>query len=122
VTPDFATKPDVVEGLSIMRPNWPRMIVEGFQKGKNMKLSPVFCASVVALAALALTVDGAIAATPYSSSKSNTSGQKTSSTTNAGAHNSALKPKNCKCVGNDHDGPLKGLCVIACRCPGNCGN
>ena len=31
-----------------------------------------------------------------------------------------LPSKACKCRGNDRDGPLKGLCVIACRCPGNC--
>ena len=36
-----------------------------------MKLSPLFCASVVALAALALTADGASAAKNLNSSKSN---------------------------------------------------
>jgi hypothetical protein len=34
---------------------------------------------------------------------------------------SLFKPKNCLCEGTKHDGPLKGLCVIKCTCPGNCG-
>lgn len=29
--------------------------------------------------------------------------------------------KDCLCYGTKHDGPLKDLCVIKCRCPGQCG-
>jgi hypothetical protein len=30
------------------------------------------------------------------------------------------RPKNCRCLGRRSDGPLEGLCVIPCSCPGNC--
>ncbi|MGQ0741705.1 MAG: hypothetical protein ACT4OG_05350 [Alphaproteobacteria bacterium] len=38
-----------------------------------------------------------------------------------GSSGSTQKPKNCLCYGDKHDGPLKDLCVIKCRCPGECG-
>lgn len=46
-----------------------------------MKPSPILCASVVALAALALVADGAFAATTVKSGKSNSSEKMTTATT-----------------------------------------